>query len=112
MRIPLILLTLGLLSFNACAVEPPSTEPFAKRYDPHSITTAARAREVIAAYDNEKRAWENWYKEETAQCYRNFFVTYCLDKAKSERTEHINEARRVWLVARDFLRKERSEQAV
>ena len=30
----------------------------------------------------------------------------------SERTEHINEARRVWLVARDFLRKERSEQAV
>lgn len=40
------------------------------------------------------------------------FVTYCLDKAKSERTEHINEARRVWLVARDFLRKERSEQAV
>ena len=48
MRIPLILLTLGLLSFNACAVEPPSTEPFAKRYDPHSITTAARAREVIA----------------------------------------------------------------
>jgi len=52
MRIPLILLTLGLLSFNACAVEPPSTEPFAKRYDPHSITTAARAREVIAAYDN------------------------------------------------------------
>ena len=39
MRIPLILLTLGLLSFNACAVEPPSTEPFAKRYDPHSITT-------------------------------------------------------------------------
>ena len=55
-----------------------------------------------------KRAWENWYKEETAQCYRNFFVTYCLDKAKTERTEHINEARRVWLVARDFLRKERS----
>ena len=56
MRIPLILLTLGLLSFNACAVEPPSTEPFAKRYDPHSITTAARAREVIAAYDNEKES--------------------------------------------------------
>lgn len=112
MRIPLILLTLGLISFNACAVEPPSTEPFAKRYDPHSITNAARAREVIAAYDEEKRAWENWYKEETAQCYRNFFVTYCLDKAKTERTEHINEARRVWLVARDFLRKERSEQAV
>ena len=39
-------------------------------------------------------------------------MTYCLDKAKSERTEHINEARRVWLVARDFLRKGRSEQAV
>lgn len=112
MRIPLILFTLGLLSFNAWAVEPPSTVPFAKRYDPASITTASRAREVIAAYDNEKRVWENWYKEETAQCYRNFFVTYCLDKAKSERTEHINEARRVWLVARDFLRKERSEQAV
>lgn len=112
MRIPLILLTLGFLSFNACAVEPPTTEPFAKRYAPESITTAARAREVIAAYDEEKRAWENWYKEETAQCYRSFFVTYCLDKTKTERTEHINEARRVWLVARDFLRKERSEQAV
>lgn len=64
--------TLGLLSFNAWAVEPPSTVPFAKRYDPASITTASRAREVIAAYDNEKRVWENWYKEETAQCYRNF----------------------------------------
>lgn len=34
MRIPLILFTLGLLSFNAWAVEPPSTVPFAKRYDP------------------------------------------------------------------------------
>ena len=99
MRIPLILFTLGLLSFNAWAVEPPSTVPFAKRYDPASITTASRAREVIAAYDNEKRVWENWYKEETAQCYRNFFVTYCLDKAKSERTEHINEARRVWMLS-------------
>lgn len=112
MRIRSFLLILSLIGFNAAAADFPTTTPFAQRYDPASIQSTARAKEVIEAYEDEKRAWEEWYKDETAQCYRKFFVTYCLDKAKEERVEHINEARRVWLVARDFLRKERTTEAV
>ena len=67
MRIPLILFTLGLLSFNAWAVEPPSTVPFAKRYDPASITTASGASDGSGAYDNEKRVREKWFEKGTGQ---------------------------------------------
>lgn len=112
MRARFLLLFLSSLSFTAGAVEVPSTTAFAERYDPATITTTARAEEVIKAYEEEKRGWENWYKEESAGCYRKFFVTYCLDSAKEKRTVKINEARRVWLVARDFLRKEKNAEAV
>lgn len=72
MRIPLILFTLGLLSFNAWAVEPPSTVPFAKRYDPASITTASRAREVIAAYDNERESGRTGTKKKQLSVIATF----------------------------------------
>lgn len=59
-----------------------------------------------------KELWDDWYEAEKKACYRNFFVTYCLDSVREERYTHIQEARQVWLVARDFLRKERSDEAV
>lgn len=112
MRTCFLLLFLSSLSFTAAAAEVPSTTPFAERYPPSSITSSSRAEEVIHAYEEEKRAWENWYKEESAECYRKFFVTYCLDSAKEKRTLNINEARRVWLIARDLVRKEKNAEAV
>lgn len=112
MKIAHLLLLLGSLCLNAHAADYPTNTPFADRYPPDTITNAQRAREVIQAYEHEKELWDDWYEAEKKACYRNFFVTYCLDSVREERYTHIQEARQVWLVARDFLRKERSDEAV
>lgn len=112
MKIAHLLLLLGSLCLNAHAADYPTNTPFADRYPPDTITNAQRAREVIQAYEHEKNLWDDWYEAEKKACYRNFFVTYCLDSVREERYTHIQEARQVWLVARDFLRKERSDEAV
>ena len=112
MRLFPVLLTLCCFSGVAFAADLPTTTPFAERFPPASITSVERANEVIAAYEKEKTLWDNWLKEEDKACYRNFFVTYCRDSVREDYHKHIQAARSVWLVARDFNRKIRTDEAV
>ena len=72
MRIPLILLLsacsasmLGQWSRRRLFLSPRGTIP-------PPITTASRAREVIAAYDNEKRVWRTGTKKKQLSVIATF----------------------------------------
>lgn len=106
----LVALTLLAVSAGALADVPFDTS-FAERYPPESITSEERAHEVIDAYDKEKQAWAAWRKEEDKLCYRKFLVNHCLSSNRETYLNRTNEAHRVWVKARDFLRTQRAEKA-
>ncbi|MCD8339151.1 MAG: hypothetical protein LUC43_02975 [Burkholderiales bacterium] len=86
--------------------------PFAERYPPETITSTERAEEVIEAYKHELGLLNKWHSQAERPCYRSFFVNWCLSKAKERVREKKNAAKAVWVVARDFIRKEKSDKAV
>jgi hypothetical protein len=86
----------------------PETKPFEERYPLASITSDARADEVIEAYQAEVKSWDDWKKSEDLLCYKKFMVNDCLAANKKRYNEQVAKARRVWLVARDFKRATRS----
>jgi hypothetical protein len=86
----------------------PESKPFEERYPPASVTTEARADEVIEAYQAEVNSWNDWKKSEDLLCYKKFMVNDCLAANKKRYNEQVAKARRVWLVARDFKRSVRT----
>lgn len=106
-----LILTLSWASCPAFAADYPVETPFAERYPIDSITSEKRAHEVIEAYEQEKGLWDEWKKTQEKGCYRSFFVNDCLSGVKSDYSEHVYKARKVWLAARDFLRAEKTKEA-
>lgn len=111
MRQKLIILTL-LAGFSSASLAVELNEvPFAERFPPQSITSKARADEVIEAYEKEIKELETWKAEEDKLCYRKFFVNSCLTDNRRFVREKKAEAKSVWLTARDFIRQQKSEEA-
>lgn len=111
MRQKLILLTLlAGLSSASFAVEL-NEVPFVERFPPQTITSEARADEIIAAYEKEVKDLDAWKAEEDKLCYRKFFVNSCLIDNRRLVREKKAEAKEVWLAARDFVRQKKSDAA-
>lgn len=100
------------LFFTASAVFAfPGEKPFDEQYPIASITSRAKAQEVIDAYDKEMARLKEWRAREDRECNKAFFVNHCLGEVKDTYTEESNRARKVWIAARDFIRKEKSDEA-
>lgn len=89
----------------------PGEKPFDEQYPIASITNRAKADEVIEAYDKEMARLKQWRAQEDRNCNKAFFVNHCLGEVKETYTEESNRARKVWIVARDFIRKEKADEA-
>lgn len=101
-----------ILSFTASAVFAfPGEKPFDEQYPIDSITDRAKAEAVIEAYDKEMARLKEWRAQEDRNCNKAFFVNHCLGNVKETYTEESNRARKVWIAARDFIRKEKSDEA-
>ncbi len=85
--------------------------PFAERYPPESITSVERAEEIIEAYQKEVGEINAWQKKVDKLCYREFLVNRCMNKNKELAREKRNNARAVWLKARDFIREKNANEA-
>ncbi len=85
--------------------------PFAERYPPESITSEERAEQVIEAYKKEVGELNAWQKKVDKLCYRDFLVNRCLNKNKEIVREKRNNAREVWLKAKDFIREKNANEA-
>ncbi len=85
--------------------------PFGERFPKDSIKSKARADEVIKAYEEENRALEAWKKEQDKLCYRKLLVNNCLSDNANLVREKKREAKAVWVVARDFIRRQDAQKA-
>jgi hypothetical protein len=117
-NLAIIVCLIPLLSFAADNVqEVMSTEQinavmadFEQKYPAGSIDSVPMVENLISAATKTKADLQTWFLQSERDCYKNFFVTDCLNKLRTTRTKHNITIQRILVEAKAYQRQLRIEQ--